>query len=215
MNNFYVYQYLRANSSKHGVAGSPYYIGKGVGRRAWARHRKVRPPKNQALIEILAKDLSEADAYQAEMLLIHLYGRINKGTGCLWNFTDGGDAPPTLRGDHHPMSGKKHSPESKAKMAAAKLGRKTGPHNAKWNANIAASLTGLVKSPETRCNISRARKGIKPIPRSSEHREAIRQAKLGVSRPDMVSGSVLQVRSALTRTGRRRGPYKRRERETK
>ena len=51
-------------------------------------------------------------------------------------------------------------------------------------------------------------KGIKPIPRAAAHCEAIRQAKLGHKRPDMSAGSCLQIKSAATRTGKKRGPYK-------
>jgi hypothetical protein len=35
--------------------------------------------------------MSEPDAHQLEMLLIHVYGRIDNKTGCLANLTDGGE----------------------------------------------------------------------------------------------------------------------------
>jgi len=35
--------------------------------------------------------MNEADAFQAEMLLISLHGRVDLSTGCLRNLTDGGE----------------------------------------------------------------------------------------------------------------------------
>ena len=91
MDIFYVYAYLRANNSKNGPKGSPYYIGKGKGRRAYDKAHSVPLPADRSLIVILADGMTEPDALQAEMLLIHLHGRIDLGAGCLRNRTDGGD----------------------------------------------------------------------------------------------------------------------------
>ena len=88
---FYVYQYLRSNKSKYGEIGSPYYIGKGKENRAYDTHHTFYPPKDKLRIQILSKNMNEADAFQLEMLLIHLYGRIDLDSGCLRNKTDGGD----------------------------------------------------------------------------------------------------------------------------
>ena len=83
MSEFYVYAYLRED-------GSPYYIGKGKGERAYKPHESVqRPPKER--IKILLGDLSEEDAFDFEIKLIELYGRQNNNTGCLRNRTDGGE----------------------------------------------------------------------------------------------------------------------------
>jgi NUMOD3 motif len=208
MENFYVYQYIRSNSGKHGSAGSPYYVGKGSGRRAWSRNHNTKPPKNPARVEIIRDGMNEADALQAEMLLIHLHGRIDKGTGCLWNRTDGGEFTPAFRGAVCPMKGKKHSAKARARMRAAKLGRKTGPHGAEWNANIAASQRGKIVSSETRAKLRAKNSGPKP-PRSPEWCESIRRAKIGRKRPDMLAGSNLQRKAAASRTGKKRGPYRR------
>ncbi len=92
----YVYAYLRSEPSEHGDDGSPYYIGKGKHRRgfyarAFDKRHNIHIPADKSKVVILADDLSDNDARQAEMLLISLHGRIDLGTGCLRNLTDGGE----------------------------------------------------------------------------------------------------------------------------
>lgn len=83
---YYVYAYLRESDF------SPYYIGKGKGKRAWdTRGRHSGTPKNYNNIIILASNLDEQEALVLERQLIAWYGRKNKGTGILRNLTDGGD----------------------------------------------------------------------------------------------------------------------------
>jgi hypothetical protein len=91
-NTFYVYLYLRARASKHGSLGSPYYVGKGKGYRVYrASNHYVPVPSNKKNIVKVSEGMTERDALQSEMLLIHRYGRVDLGTGCLNNMTDGGD----------------------------------------------------------------------------------------------------------------------------
>jgi len=52
---FYVYAYIRSKDSLTAKAGTPYYIGKGCGDRAWANHGKLGRPQNRSLIVILEK----------------------------------------------------------------------------------------------------------------------------------------------------------------
>src|SRR5580692_7723704 len=75
---FYTYLWLRED-------GTPYYVGKGRGRRAF---RKGCPPIDRVLIQAFP---SEEDALTAEIFLIAYYGRKDLGTGILRNLTDGGD----------------------------------------------------------------------------------------------------------------------------
>jgi hypothetical protein len=83
MNHFYVYAYLRKD-------GTPYYIGKGKGNRAYQKHDNIAVPPKERIKKVL-ENLTEGDAYEWEMTLIQKYGRINNNTGILRNRTDGGE----------------------------------------------------------------------------------------------------------------------------
>jgi len=81
-NYFYVYMYLRED-------GTPYYVGKGIGNRAYQKNRRLKPPpKNRIIIQ---DRLTEEQAFQQEIEHIAFYGRRDNGTGMLRNLTDGGE----------------------------------------------------------------------------------------------------------------------------
>ena len=82
--DYYTYAYLRED-------GSPYYIGKGRGRRAYTAYCKSvkKPPKNRIIF--LKQNLTEEQAFDHERYMIHVLGRKDIGTGILRNLTEGGE----------------------------------------------------------------------------------------------------------------------------
>lgn len=166
MAEFYTYLWLRED-------GTPYYVGKGKGRRAFTKSAHTsKPPQDKS--RILIQEFPDEDsAFEAEKFFIAYYGRRDQGTGCLRNLTDGGDAPPlhivvwteemrsAARGRKAHL-GCKHSSETKVKMRLAKLGRKRAPHTEETRAKIAASNTGFRHSEESRAKMGIASHGRVP-----------------------------------------------------
>jgi hypothetical protein len=154
---YYVYFYLREDYS-------PYYVGKGSGKRAYTKGPKeVKPPKDKSRVKIIKVDLAEEEAFALEKLYILMFGRIDLGTGILRNKSDGGDG----------SSGRIASPEERRKRSEMMKGVK----RPQWIYDkIAASNTGKKASAETRAKISAIHKGRK---HSEEHKRNVSEAKKG------------------------------------
>jgi predicted DNA-binding transcriptional regulator AlpA len=84
-NKYYVYIYLRED-------GTPYYVGKGKGKRAYSKNHRVNVPENKDKIVFANIHLSEENALKRETELILQYGRKDIKTGILENRTSGGAA---------------------------------------------------------------------------------------------------------------------------
>ena len=152
MSGFYTYLWLRES-------GTPYYAGKGTGRRAFSSsaHGVHRPVDR---VRILIQEFpSEEDAFEAEKFLIAYYGRKDLGTGCLRNLTDGGEGSvgairseefrrnlaERTRGNKYCL-GIKQSQETRQKRANKLRGRKRPEEVVK---RIADSQRGRKVSLET------------------------------------------------------------------
>ena len=172
-NNFYVYTYLREDKT-------PYYVGKGKRKRAYAPHGMMPVPQDKNNIQIVAHNLTEREAFLLEVKLIKQYGRKDLGTGILNNKTDGGEGSSGFK--HHDKtkikmsnSAKKRPPQSeetcnkiaianrnrppvseetRAKMSAS--GKNRAPRTTETRNKMSAALKGKVRSKEACANIKAA-----------------------------------------------------------
>jgi len=126
---FYTYAYLRQD-------GTPYYIGKGCGKRAYKRqgHTVCVPTRERILF--LKRNLSEEEAIKHEIYMIAVLGRKDLGTGRLRNLTDGGDGvsgrvwtEEQRKNQSEKHTGKKMSDDARRKMSESKRGRKFSPEH--------------------------------------------------------------------------------------
>jgi hypothetical protein len=195
MDIYYVYAYVREN-------GTPYYIGKGKGNRAYSPHRFVSKPKDKSKIVFIFKDLSEQDAFDLECLLIKFHGRKDNNTGLLRNLTDGGEGcsgrvwsltleqceaiSNRLKGvpkseEHKRSMRKPKSEKTRQKMSDRMKGTK---HSDKTKEKLSIANKGKPSpkkgkpgkpiSEETKTLLSIIRKG---KPKSEEHKQNLRKPK--------------------------------------
>jgi hypothetical protein len=138
-NEFYVYHLV------DGETNTPFYVGKGKGGRLYEHlnsngdrsgpilKRKIKKMINdgKSIVErIIKNNLTEKEAHKLEKSEIKKYGRLDNGTGVLCNMTDGGDGFAGREKSkkereqirqrmltNNPFKGKKHTAETKKKIA--------------------------------------------------------------------------------------------------
>jgi hypothetical protein len=145
---FYHYFYLRED-------GTPYYSGKGNGKRAWNKGHDISPPKDLSKIIVTHWGLTELWAFAIERWHIRWYGRKDNGTGILRNMTDGGDgicgfshSEQTKRAIGKSLESKPKSDDHKLNISLGKLGKKYGTTHHLYNPTIIHwqnKITGEIK----------------------------------------------------------------------
>jgi hypothetical protein len=192
MNNYYVYQYLRED-------GTPYYIGKGKGNRAYINNRTTPKPADNNRIQLIKKNLSEEDAFRLEIELIACHGRKDLGTGILRNLTDGGEGvsgriatTETIEKRVAKNTGKKRTVDQKLRMSQAQKGRKpteyTDEKKYEISKKISDSLKGKTKSDEHKKKLSEHFTGKSNGPRSEETKQKMRKPKSDAHRKAISEG---------------------------
>ncbi len=155
--SYYVYAYLRSTDSESGAAGTPYYMGKGIGKRAFKRHHRIPVPKDKSKIVFLECNLSNVGACALERRYIRWYGRKDINTGILLNRTDGGEG----------VEGHRHDEDTIEKLRTLSTGKSP------WNKGLTEIFS---HTEETKAKLSNMNKG---KPKSEETKRKISQSLLG------------------------------------
>lgn len=197
--------------------GSPFYIGKGKGRRYRQHAKTPQTPYMRRIFEkakrlslevpivFIRENISESEAFQIERAFIAAIGRRDKGLGPLANLTDGGEgaanpSKSTIRKRVEKLRGKTHSPEARAKISATLTGH---PVSAETRIKIGKKAQEMWGDLVTRIRMIEALRARKYSP-SQEVREQARLFHTGRKRsPETIA----RMRKAA-QNRKPRAPYK-------
>lgn len=178
-----MYAYIRSKDSLTAKTGTPYYIGKGKGNRAYSYHDSLaKTPKDKKFIVILERNLTEIGAYALERRLIRFWGRKHEDqNGILYNLTKGGEGG--VGGQKHwgintidenkrrfveenpgaLKRGDKMNDEQKKKISASLLlSEYDASNDIERNKKISEKLKGIKKNQQHKEKIGMKSKGRKP-----------------------------------------------------
>jgi len=173
---FYTYAYLRKDNT-------PYYIGKGSGKRIFSRRgRPCVTPKDKSRIIFLKQNLTEEEAFKHEIYMIAVFGRKDLGTGILHNRTNGGDGSSGAVRSYElrkkisdSLKGRTFTKEHLEKISKANIGK---THTEETKKKLSIINKGKLITEETRKKMSESRKG---MVFTQERKNNIRKSKLGKS----------------------------------
>ena len=160
---FYVYIHKKPD-------GTPFYVGKGTGNRAYQFSKRTQWHKNivakygrhNIIVEIV-NCVNESQAFDLEKIYIKQF----KHSGvCLVNLTDGGEG----------HSGYKQTQQTKDKRAAKLKAFYATDAGQQVNQKLNAHRTGRINTKETKLKMSNVAKGKK---KSKEHAENLSKARFG------------------------------------
>lgn len=164
--SYYVYYYLRSKDGISGKKDTPYYVGKGKGKRITTKRARITVPKDPAYRIKIAEGLTEEQAHKIERVHVKLWGRIDLGTGILHNLTDGGEG----------TSGYKHTEEQRKIRAQINSDIWSRP-------NVRAKHRKSVRKAFNQPEYREKRKYLDNLPeRKIKHTEACKAAQ---NRPDV------------------------------
>ena len=166
---YYTYAYLRED-------GTPYYIGKGSRYRIYRNGgRPCQRPKDKSKIIYLKQNLTEEEAFRHEIYMISVFGRIDLGTGILYNKTNGGEGMSGYKFSEESKQkmrernlNKTHSQDTKQKMSDSRKGKK---QSESWIKKRTNKLIGKKRTDEQKERISQSHIGQKPWNRGITHSE--------------------------------------------